>query len=100
MASYQGYGGDDGHSATHTPATTIITDYTIYTIYYLSYLESLGSRSSGYLLVERVICAGLCYVTLYALVIHLMGTKNKECTCNNLPTSDWSQRTVWLLISK
>jgi hypothetical protein len=67
--------GDDGSSAAHTPIT-ITTITTTHTIYFLDYIESVGVGRRATYLSGGGLCAGLYYVTLYALVIHLIGIKS------------------------
>jgi hypothetical protein len=47
------------------------------TTYVLDHIESIGVGRRATYVSGGGLCAGLCYVTLYALVIHLIGTKKK-----------------------
>jgi hypothetical protein len=49
---------------------------TTHTIYFLDYIESVGVGRRATYLSGGGLCAGLYYVTLYALVIHLIGIKS------------------------
>jgi hypothetical protein len=69
---------------THPPPSPRHSTTHIIIIYDLNYIESVGVGRRATYLSGGGLCAGLCYVTLYALVIHLIGTQivsqTENCT--------------------